>query len=300
MIKFSILITTKNRLNELKFTLSKIESLIEDQAVECIICDDGSHDGTFRFIEKNYPKIKLIRNEQSKGLIFSRNRLLGMAKGDYAISLDDDAHFVVENPLEIIDTYFKQNVTCAVMAFRIFWGEILPENLNHSQSNERVKSFVGCGHVWRMEAWKQIPNYPDWFIFYGEEDFASYQLFKKHWEIHYTPDILVHHRVNVKTRVHQKDYRLRLRRSLRSGWYLYVLFYPLSTIPRRFFYTLWVQIKNKVFKGDLKAFLAIFQAIADVIFNFLRLIKSANRLSKKEFKEYLKLPDTKLYWQSHV
>ena len=298
MIKFSILITTKNRLNELKFTLRKIGYLIENSTVECIICDDGSDDGTFGFIKDNYPDVKLIRNEQSRGLIFSRNTLLGMAKGEYAISLDDDAHFALENPLEIIDAHFKQNTKCAVMAFRIFWGEALPKNLNHSQFKERVRGFVGCGHVWRMEAWKQIPNYPDWFIFYGEEDFASYQLFKKHWEVHYTPDVLVHHRVSIKSRKRQKDYRLRLRRSLRSGWYLYILFYPVSAIPKRGFYTLWIQIKTKVFKGDFRALLAILQALGDLVINFPRLLKHANRLSNKEFNIYSKLEDTKAYWNS--
>jgi hypothetical protein len=42
-----------------------------------------------------------------------------------------------------------------------------------------LQSFVGCGHVWRMDAWRTIENYPEWFYFYGEEDFASYLLFKK-------------------------------------------------------------------------------------------------------------------------
>jgi hypothetical protein len=38
---------------------------------------------------------------------------------------------------------------------------------------ENVKSFVGCGHAWRMKAWHEIPNYPEWFEFYGEENYAS-------------------------------------------------------------------------------------------------------------------------------
>jgi hypothetical protein len=30
---------------------------------------------------------------------------------------------------------------------------------------EVLQSFVGCGHVWRMDAWRTIENYPEWFIF---------------------------------------------------------------------------------------------------------------------------------------
>jgi GT2 family glycosyltransferase len=134
-------------------------------------------------------------------------------------------------------------------------------------------------------------------VFYGEEEFASFQLFKEGWEIHYLPEVLVHHRVDVKSRKKEKDYRLRLRRSLRAGWYLYFLFYPLKVIPKKFIYTLWIQFKLKVFKGDLKAFIAILQALGDVIFNIPRLMKNANRLTNNEFKEYCKLADTKLYWK---
>ncbi|WP_248723497.1 glycosyltransferase family 2 protein [Seonamhaeicola sp. ML3] len=294
--QFSILITTKNRLPDLKKTLEHLSDFVQDDDIEFIICDDGSSDGTSNFIKSNYNCIQLIVNDKSKGLIHSRNRLLNLTKAKYAITLDDDAHLVSQDTLEYIENYFSTNKKCAVMAFRIFWGKVLPEKLNYFQDISRVKGFVGCGHAWRLEAWKDIPNYPDWFVFYGEEDFASYQLFKKDWEVHYTPNVLVHHRVDVKSRKTHKDYQIRLRRSLRSGWYLYILFYPFNQIPKRFVYTLWIQIKTKVFKGDTKALLAILQALGDIIINSPRLVKSVNRLSKKEFNDYSRLPETVLYW----
>lgn len=296
MAKFSILIATKNRIGDLKFTLSALAGFMGSPNVEFIICDDGSTDGTYNYIKDNFPSIKLIRHKKSQGLIASRNELLNLTKAKYAITLDDDACLVSNNSFEIIETFFESHKKCAVIAFRIFWGKALPDNLNHTLTNMRVKSFVGCGHVWRMDAWKNIPNYPDWFVFYGEEEFAGYHLFKKDWEVWFVPDILVHHRVEVKKRKKDKDYQIRLRRSLRSGWYLYFLFYPWALIPKRFLYTVWIQFKNKVLKGDFKVFVAIVQAMGDVVVNMPRLLKNANRLSKKEFLEYSKLPETKLYW----
>jgi len=294
--KFSILITTKNRFSDLKFTLDKIQYLITRSDVECMVFDDGSTDGTSLFIEENYPNIILSKNESSKGLIYCRNQMLNRTKAKYAISLDDDAHFVSENILENIEKHFVSNPECGAIAFRIFWGLELPTILFSKEATERTKGFVGCGHVWNIKAWKDVPNYPEWFVFYGEEDFASFQLFKKKWEIHYLPNVLVHHRVDVKSRKKDKDYIIRFRRSLRSGWYLYFLFYPLNEIPKLFFYTLWIQLKLKVFKGDLKALWAILEALFDCVWNFSRLIIQSNRLTTKEFKRYVKLSDTKLYW----
>lgn len=293
---FSILITTKDRIYDLEITLNKIVYLLFNNQVECIIYDDGSEDGTYEFVKKNYPNIKLLRNKKSIGLIAGRNRLLKVTSAQYAVTLDDDANFVTVEPLEIIADYFKANPKCGVIAFRIFWGQLLPQKLDSKVSPLRVKSFVGCGHVWNMKAWREISDYPEWFRFYGEEDFAAFQLFKKGWEVHYVPKILVQHRVNVKSRKSHKDYRIRLRRSLRSGWYNYFLFLPWTKIPKRFFYTLYMQFKLKVLKGDLKATIAIFQALFDLIVHLPKLILESNRFSKKEFQEFENLENAKIYW----
>ncbi len=293
---FSILITTKNRKNDLAFTLEKSKFLLARKDVVCIVFDDGSTDGTYEYVKQNYPNIKLERNAVSKGYLFCRNKMLNETQATYAISLDDDAHFVSENPLESIQKYFEQNAHCGLIALRIFWGHEAPTSYISIEKPKRVQGFVGCGHVWRMQAWRDIPNYPEWFVFYGEENFASYQLFQKNWEIHYLPEVLVHHRVDVKSRRKNADYTIRLRRSLRSGWFLFFLFYPINTIPRKMGYSLWIQFKLKVFKGDFKALEAIILALFDLVLAIPKIIKNSNRLTRKEYEEYGKLPETKVYW----
>lgn len=296
-ITFSILITTKNRLSDLLYTLSKTESLLQRNDVECIICDDGSTDATSDTIRVKYPEIALIRNDISIGLIGSRNKLLSIARGEYSISLDDDAHFLSEHPLENIERTFKKHSTCGVVAFRIFWGTEEPTHTLSNETEERVKGFIGCGHAWNMNAWRTIPNYPEWFIFYGEEDFASYHLFKHNWQIHYVPDILVHHRVDLTSRRTNNDYQIRMRRSLRAGWYLMFLFYPVKFIPKRWLYSLWVQIKKRTLKGNIPGTFAILQALGDLILNLPRILLNSKRFSSREFELYNKLPDAKIYWK---
>jgi glycosyltransferase involved in cell wall biosynthesis len=295
--KFSILITTKNRLQDLIFTLNKINSLISRTDVECLICDDGSNDGTMDYIKEKHPNIIVFRNEISKGLIFSRNSLLEKTTAKFAISIDDDLHFITMNPLEIIESYFETNSSCGLVSFRIFWSKDILQSTFTKDKPVRVKSFAGGAHALKMSAWNSIPNYPDWFVFYGEEDFAAYHLFKKNIEIHYLPEVLVHHRVDVAARKNYYDYQLRQRRSFRSGWYLYFLFYPLSVIPKKLLYTLWIQIKTKTLKGDFKATAGIVQAVCDVILNFPKLLRQSNRLTSNEYQSILKLPATKLYWK---
>ena len=294
---FSVLITTKNRKDDLAFTLNKIIYLLKTGKVELVVFDDGSTDETYEYVLKNFPNVKIQRNSISKGYIFCRNKMLNETKADFAISLDDDAHFVTEKPLDSIQNYFKENANCGLLALRIFWGLQEPVSTLNNEKSHQVQGFVGCAHVWRMKAWRAIPNYPEWFVFYGEENFASYQLFKKDWTVNYLPEVLANHRVDVKARKKDLDYGIRLRRSLRSGWYLCFLFYPIRIIPEKMAYSIWMQFKLKVFKGDFEALKAISLALLDLGLAVPKIIKNTNRLTQQEYETYQNLEATKIYWQ---
>lgn len=222
---------------------------------------------------------------------------MGLTQTEFAISIDDDLHFITPNPLELIEGYFSKNPNCGLVGFRIFWSTSEPSTTITQEQPHRMKSFAGGAHAWRMSAWQQVPDYPYWFVFHGEEDFAAYELFKRQIEIHYLPSVLVHHRVDLKTRKRNADYTLRLRRSLRSGWSLMFLFFPLFKIPRLLIYTIWIQLKLKVFKGDFKALQAIVLAVFDCFIFIPKIWQYSNRLSTKEYNEFQKLDNIKLYWK---
>ncbi len=295
--KFAILITTKNRCGDIALTLSRIAYLLDRDDLECVIVDDGSTDGTADFIASNYPKITLYRNEISKGYLVNRNMMLNSCNVDYAISLDDDLHFITKNPLESIEEYFVENPKVALLGLRVFWGKNEPKSTETFHKAMRVKSFVGCAHVWRIAHWRKIPNYPEWFGFYGEEDFASYQLFKKNLEVHYFPAVLTNHRVDVKARKKDVDYTLRLRRLLRSGWYLYYLFLPKSVVTRKMASSVKAQLVNKVFRGDFRAMKALALASFDYARSKSKIRANTNKLTMDEFAAFQKLPPAQIYWK---
>ena len=299
MPKYEIcfLISTKNRSQELLLTLQKTKHLLNED-VKCIVFDDGSTDGTFEKVKLHFPEVHLLRNEISKGYIYCRNKMLNETEADFAISLDDDAHFLTENPTETITSYFSDNPKCGLIAARIFWTKDFIENIITNENSERVNGYVGCGHVWRMKAWRDIPNYPEWFQFYGEENFASLQLFKKKWEIHYVPQLFVQHRVNLKARAkYATETAFRFRRALRADWCNYFLFSPISKIPRKMAYSIWMQFKTKIFKGDFQIIKPLLLAISDLVLFTPKLIKHRNALTYEEYAAFCELNEVKIYWK---
>lgn len=289
----TLIITTKNRLNDLKETLSSLKNVLFD---DIIICDDGSTDDTFQFIKRNYPQITLIRNLKSKGLIASRNRLMNLVKTPYVISLDDDANFLTSKAINHIVDYFKNNPSCYVIAFRIFWGLTPPKSTETYDKPKRVRDFPGGAHAMRMSAWDIIGEYPAWYMFYGEEDFASLKLFKRDLEIHYLPSVLVHHRVNVKQRKKNKDYLTRSKRALHAAWSNYLIFYPITLWPRKIAYSIYAQFKLKVFKGDFQCLFALLLAFFNLIINYPLRVKNRDKLTNDEVEAYLNLNNHNLYW----
>lgn len=297
--ELSLLITTRNRRDELLRTLGIMLPVLP-RAHEVVLFDDGSTDGTSEAIARAFPQVRLISSRTSVGYITARNRLMAEARGDLALTLDDDAAIVTNDFSNLVRRHFGDHPGCAVAAFRIYWGsdlEVAAETSRESGAPYRVNAFVGCGHVWRMDAWRSIPPYPAWFEFHGEENYAALQLLRKKWEVHYLPDVLVHHRIDRAAR--QADRSLwRYRRQLRAGIFLMLLFYPWRVLPRYVGYSLWAQIQLRLYRErNLRALTALAWVAVTVMLNAPRIARERSSLTSSEWAAWQQLPDVPIYWQ---
>ncbi len=296
MVQYSILITTRNRAQELEKTLIALKDILKRPDVECLIWDDGSVDGTEQVLMR-FLNLTVIKQESARGYLAARNQLLAMAKGKYAISLDDDAQFLSGNPLSEIQSHFEKHPKCGAIAFRIFWGGDPPQSEQTHEVPLVVKGFVGCGHAWRLEAWRQIPDYPEWFGFYGEEEVAAMDLFANGWQVWYQPSILVWHRVDLAARARiTGDWAVRQRRSLRSGWYRYGLLLPMGAGIRYWTGSLLAQ-SRKIAKGETRLALPVLGATLDLFRHITRIGRERRALSPAQFRRYAALPETRIFWK---
>jgi GT2 family glycosyltransferase len=294
---FSLLITTRDRREDLLRTLSvMVPLLLPDN--EIVVFDDGSTDGTADAVARSHPEVSLIRQSPGIGYIAARNRLLDRARGSYAISLDDDAEVLSSDFLATIAAHFEANPHCGVIACSISWGSQPPSAAPSPQELPcRVRSFVGCGHVWRLESWRSTRPYPEWFEVYGEEDYASLQLLRNGWEVHYVPSILVHHRVDMRRRP-TAEQSFRYRRHFRSGVYLMCLFFPLRVLPRHLTYAYAVQFGRRILRERRwSATWDLLWSLRQLVVN-LRNIKGARAvLTDEQWTTWKSTPPAVIYWK---
>ena len=93
MPKISVIMGIYNCANTIS---GSIESIINQtyEDWELIMCDDGSIDTTFdvaKEYQKKYPqKIILLKNKRNRGLNYTLNKCLEIAKGEYIARMDGD------------------------------------------------------------------------------------------------------------------------------------------------------------------------------------------------------------------
>ncbi len=90
--KVSIIVTIYNQENYLTETVeSAINQTYNDKEIICI--DDCSTDSSFQILQKlkeKYPQIKILKNKTNHGVVYTRNKAINLASGEYILPLDAD------------------------------------------------------------------------------------------------------------------------------------------------------------------------------------------------------------------
>lgn len=79
--------------NDAKFVAASIESILQQtyQHWELLIVNDGSTDNSKDVVLSfKDSRIRYFENDENRGIVYTRNRLLSLAKGDFIANLDSD------------------------------------------------------------------------------------------------------------------------------------------------------------------------------------------------------------------
>lgn len=135
---------------------------------EFIICDDGSTDGTMDLLRKEFSfdsRIKLIRNENNKGLAFTLNVCLESAQGDYIARMDAD-DYSFPNRFEEQINFLENNKEFSMVGsnVKLFddqgeWGERLTKEFPTKESFLFGTPFIHPSIVIKKESLIRLGGY---------------------------------------------------------------------------------------------------------------------------------------------
>lgn len=197
-MKVSIMVTTRNRLESLFFTLDRLERL-DPPPNEILVTADGCDDGTVdavneRTREEKEVKVRLLINEVALGSVASRDRMMREADGDLVVSLDDDSYPEQSDFIERLRREFVSNTALAVLTFPQRSDEY-PDSLlcNEFGKSRAVRTFANSGACLRSTAYEDLPGFERiFFHMYEEPDFAL-QCIANGWEVRLSPEITIRH-----------------------------------------------------------------------------------------------------------
>ena len=113
MIKLSIIIPAYNAEPYIHELLDVLEPQVTNE-IQVIVVDDGSNPA----LEVNRKWVEFYRNEENKGISYTRNRGLEVAKGKIVHFIDAD-DLVPENYVSYMLDFFKRrNTTLTILIFR--------------------------------------------------------------------------------------------------------------------------------------------------------------------------------------
>lgn len=125
----SIIIVGYNSLQHVKNCLQSIMTHPPPGDFEIIYIDNASSDDSIDYIQKNHPRVILIKNEENRGFQKGCNQGLSIAKGDYLILLNTDT-IILPHTFQLMLDSFQNNPQigsaspkCLYPDGRIQWGK---------------------------------------------------------------------------------------------------------------------------------------------------------------------------------
>jgi GT2 family glycosyltransferase len=165
----TVVVTTRNRRDDLEACLDSIAR--QDHAVEVIVIDDASDDGTDAMVRARFPGVVLVRHDQPRGYIVGRNEAARLAKGEIIISLDDDAIFSATGIIAATLAAFSD---ARIGAVAIPYADVKrgPEIRQRAPDGAAVhvaNTFIGTAHGVRRDLFLALGGYREHLFHQGEE-----------------------------------------------------------------------------------------------------------------------------------
>lgn len=165
----SIIILNFNGLKYLKDCLNSIYKKTKYPNYEVILVDNASSDGSVDFVEKNFPKVKIIKNSKNLGFAQGNNIGTKFAKGDFIVLLNNDTE-VTEGWLCDIVKVAEADPKIGVCGSLPFWYDY-KDYMPKLEGCLYGSAVAGAAMLLKKDLIKKIGLFdPSYFIFFEDTE----------------------------------------------------------------------------------------------------------------------------------
>lgn len=219
VLKISVMITTRNRCEELRRTLARLIRL-DPLPDEILVTADGCEDNTAAMVREEFPQCLLTVNDAGRGSVPSRDSMLRAATGDVVLSLDDDSYPLEDDFLARLPVFFLSRPEASVMTFpelRDDGGYALDSKSPHCPGHYVSAYPNGAAAMLRRDYLETGGYSGQFFHAYEEPDYALqvYALGKGVW---FEPSAIIRHHLSPMNRDDLRTHHFNARNELWSVW----------------------------------------------------------------------------------
>lgn len=177
----SVCIANYNGIGLIEACIESVLAQDWEGAVEIIVHDDASGDGSVNFIRSRHPSVKLIESPENVGFCIANNRMAVVAQGEYLLLLNNDAVLLPDALRTLLEE--ARNLACpAILGLPQYdaqsgrlldIGSLLDPFLNPVPNLNPERDEVGMvmgACLWiPKKLWEELDGFPAWFGSIGED-----------------------------------------------------------------------------------------------------------------------------------
>ena len=279
--KLSIIIVSFNSSALLKDCLDSLYKNPFSGGFEILVVDNASSDGSVEMIKKNFPKVRLFKNDRNIGFAAANNLAIKSSQSEYILLINSDCE-VYKDSIGSLISFIDDNKDIGIVGPQIINSDgsiqfscrrfpsifdagmhtvltnIIPDNpfsrrykltnINRDEPFE-VDWVSGSCMLIRRKALADTGYLDESYFMYVEDTDLCFQMWKKGWKVFYYPHVKILHHIGGSTKGSAVLSSIRMQKSVlyffwknyKRSWKFFILPLVLIATGLRIFLTF---IKN--------------------------------------------------------
>ena len=219
--ELSIVVVNWNTREAVLNHLETVMTAASEIALEVVVVDNGSSDGSVEAISERFPRVRLVSNRRNAGFARANNQAFPQCRGRYVLLLNPDTEVTVD-ALRGLVTYMDQTPDAGAAGLQLVHAdgrlqnsydsfpametELLSKHLlrflfpGRYPSKRQVPDaaievdiVIGACLILRPAALRHVSGFDDRFFLFVEEADLCYRIRQAGWKIYHLPNLKVRH-----------------------------------------------------------------------------------------------------------